>query len=220
MTKISKMIDSITGKTEEELRLKEQLKLLQTMAIAKSQVLENDLKLMLADKEAVGSLEIIGDKAFEYDSSQHVNVTEQCDDAVMDAIDEFFKGSRAVKEGFQRLVKQGLSGLIGNASVGEVEDGMTFVYPENYSIVRVDVRVWKYTFSSDDALAKGVKNVLAYTMAKSTVDHTKVGVDYLMYTVVGMLRGDSDEDPHIEEILPFIKSLQECWKALDEGAVS
>lgn len=220
MAKIGKMIDDLTGKSEEEIRMKEQFSFLQKMARAKSQVFENDLKLMLTNKEAIGALEIVGDKAFEYHNSQHVNISQQCDEAILEAVDEFFKGKSGIKAGFQKLVKQGLSGLIGNTSIGETEEKMFFVFPESYSIVRVDVMAYKYTFSSKGVLAKDVENVFVYTMAKSIVDHTKVGVDYLMHSVVDMLRGDSDEDPSLDEVMPFIQSLQMCWKMLDAGAVS
>ena len=53
------------------------------------------------------------------------------------------------------------------------------MFPENYSIVRVDVKAYKYTFSTKGVLAKDVENVFVYTMAKSIVDHKKVGIDYL-----------------------------------------
>ncbi|QOS67053.1 hypothetical protein GS424_010905 [Eggerthella guodeyinii] len=220
MAKIGKMIDDLTGKSEEEIRMKEQFSFLQKMASAKSETFENRLKLMLSNKETAGALEIVGDKAFEYHNSQHVNISQQCDDAITGAVDEFFKGGKGVKAGFQKLVKQGLSGLIGNTSIGETEEKMFFVFPENYSIVRVDVMAYKYTFSSKGVLANNVENVFVYTMAKSIVDHKKVGVDFLMHAVVDMLWGDSDEGPSLDQVMPFIQNLQMCWKLLDEGAVS
>ena len=149
-----------------------------------------------------------------------MNISQQCDDAIAGAVDEFFKGGKGVKAGFQKLVKQGLSGLIGNTSIGETEEKMFFVFPENYSIVRVDVMAYKYTFSSKGVLANNVENVFVSTMAKSIVDHKKVGIDFLMHAVVDMLRGDSDEDPSLEQMMPFIQNLQMCWKLLDEVAVS
>lgn len=211
MAKISKMIDDLTGKTEEEMRLKEQLSFLQKMASAKSETFENRLKRMLSTPEELGELEIVGDRAFEYRNGQHVNISQQCDDAVAGAIDEYFKGGPEVKACFQKIVKQRLSRLIGNTSLGETEEKMFFVFPESSSIVRVDVMAYKFTFSSRGVFVKDVENVFVYTMAKSTVDKKKVGFDYVMHTVVDTLRGDSDEDPSLEEIMPFVKSLQEAW---------
>lgn len=219
MTKIGKLIDDLTGKTEEEIRLKEQYCFLRRMASAKSETLENQLKLKLSDKEAVGELAIVGDKAFDYRSGQHVNISPHCDDAIAGAIDEYFEGSEGVKAGFRVLVKQGLSRLIENTSIGEIEDALVFVYPENYSIVRVDVMAYQYTFSSKGVLANNVENVFVYTMAKSIVDHEKVGLDSLMHAVVDMLHDGTDENPNIEQVMPFLKELQTCWKMLDEGMV-
>ena len=217
MTKIGKLIDDHTGKTEEEIRLKEQYCFLRRMASAKSETLENQLKLKLSDKEAVGELAIVGDKAFDYRSGQHVNISPHCDDAIAGAIDEYFEGSEGVKAGFRVLVKQGLSRLIENTSIGEIEDALVFVYPENCAIVRVDVMAYQYTFSSKGILANDVENVFVYTMAKSIVDHEKVSIDYLLYAVADMLRGDSDEDPDIGQVMPFIEELRTCWKQLNEG---
>ena len=214
------LIYDLTGKTEEEIRMREQYSFLQKMASAKSETFENRLKLMLSNKESVGELEIVGDKAFEYHNGQHVNISRTCDDAIMGVIDEYFKGGKEIKADFQKLVKQGLSGLIRDTSIGETEEKLVFVYPENYSIVRVDVMAYKYTFSSKGVLAKDVENLFVYTMAKSIVDHRKVGIDFLMHAVVDMMRGGFDEEPSLDEVMPLIKGLQMCWKLLDAGPVS
>ncbi len=215
MAKISKMIDDLTGKTEEEQRIKEQFSFLRKMARAKSEVFENELKLMLASGSTGSPLEIVGDKAFEYHHGEHINISNGCDDAIMDAVNEFFKGKSGVKEGFKTLVKHGLSGIIGDTTIGETEDKMFFVFPENYSIVRVDVKAYKYTFSSKNIFAKEVDNVFVYSMSKSIVDHTKVGVDYLMHAVVDMMRTEEDKDPDLTEVMDFIKELITCWNLLD-----
>ena len=69
-------------------------------------------------------------------------------------------------------------------------------------------------------LAKDVENLFVYTMAKSIVDHRKVGIDFLMHAVVDMMRGGFDEEPSLDEVMPLIKGLQMCWKLLDAGPVS
>lgn len=218
MAKIGKMIDDLTGKSENEQRMKEQFSFLQKMARSKSETFENRLKVMLSNKEAAGALEIVGDKAFEYHNSQHVNISSKCDQAIQEAVGEFFKGGSGVKDGFCTLVKHGLSGLIGDTTIGETEEKMFFVFPENYSIVRVDVMAYKYTFSSKGVLANDVENVFVYTMAKSIVDHKKVGIDFLMHAVVDMMRTENDDEPDLDAVMPFIKKLQACWMMLDAAA--
>lgn len=215
MAKISKMIDDLTGKTEEEMRLKEQLVFLQKMASAKSETFENRLKRMLSTPEELGELEIVGGRALEYHSGQHVNITQQCDDAVAEEIVEYFKGSPEIKACFQKFVKRGLSGLMRDTSIGEIEKSLVFVYPEDYSIVRVDIIAYKYTFSSRDVLASNVENMLVYTMAKSIVDEKKVELDYLMRFVADMLRG-ADEDLPLGKTMLFVKSLRETWTMLNQ----
>lgn len=215
MAKISKMIDDLTGETEEEMRLKEQLGFLQKMASAKSETFENRLKRMLSTPEELGELEIVGGRALEYHSGQHVNISQQCDDAIGGAIDEYFKGGPEVKACFQKFVKRGLSGLMRDTSIGEIEKSLVFVYPEDYSIVRVDIIAYKYTFSSRDVLASNVENMLVYTMAKSIVDEKKVELDYLMRFVADMLRG-ADEDLPLGKTMLFVKSLRETWTMLNQ----
>ncbi|MRX81418.1 hypothetical protein [Eggerthella guodeyinii] len=215
MAKISKMIDDLTGKTEEEMRLKEQLVFLQKMASAKSEIFENRLKRMLSTPEELGELEIVGGRALEYHSGQHVNISQQCDDAVAEEIVEYFKGSPEIKACFQKFVKRGLSGLMGDMSIGEIEKSLVFVCSEDYSIVRVDIIAYKYTFSSRDVLASNVENMLVYTMAKSIVDEKKVELDYLMRFVADMLRG-ADEDLPLGKTMLFVKSLRETWTMLNQ----
>ena len=220
MAKISKMIDNLTGKSEEEIRMKEQLDFFQKMASAKSETFENRLKRMLGNPEELGELEIVGGRALEYYSGQHVDISQQCEDAIAEEINGYFKGSPEIKTIIQKLVKQGLTGLIGNTSIGETEESLVFVFPENYSIVRVDMIAYKYTFSSRDVLASNMENMFVYTMAKSIVDHKKVGIDYLLRAVADMMRNDSNKGPSLEEMTPFIRNLQVCWELLNEGEAS
>lgn len=219
MAKISKMIDDITGKTEQEQQLKERFSFLQKMAEGKTEQFKSELKVMLSNKESAGALEIVGDKAFFYNGGQHVNISNSCDDAIMDAVDDFFSGSGGIKEGFRKIVKQGLAGLIGNSAMGDTTQEMFFVFPENYSIVRVDVKAYKYNFSSKGVFFDDVENVFVYSMCKSIVDHKKVGIDFLLHCVVDML-SKGENPPGISEVQEFIRELKACWKMLDDCDVS
>lgn len=213
MAKISKLIDDITGETEDEQRMREQFTFLQKMAEAKSETFETELKMMLSS-ETISKVEIVGKRAFRYYNSQHVNISENCDDAITGAIDDFFQGKDGVKDGFQKIVKQGISGLIGNKSIGEKVEHMFFVYPENNAIVRVDVKAYKYTFSKKGILAKDVENVFVYTMAKSIVDHTTLSQDELLYMVTEMAGA---ENADLAVVKQFIGELKECWKMLESS---
>lgn len=219
MAKIQKLIDDVTGNSEKEQQMKERFSFLQKMAEAKSDEFRDQLKVMLSNKASSGQVEVVGDVAFEYHSGQHVNISTECDQAILDAVDNFFKGSSGLKDGFKTIVKSGLSGIIGNKAIGEVSENMFFVYPENYSIVRADVKAYRYNFSSKGVLADGVENIFVFTMCKSIVNHKTVSPDFLMHCVVDMMRIDSEKDPEIGQVMGFIRELVACWKLLDECQV-
>lgn len=94
--------------------------------------------------------------------------------------------------------------------MGEHEEKMFFIYPENFAIVRVDVKCYKYCFSSSGIIAN-TENVFCYTMAKSIVDHTKVTIDELLYMVTEMIGADK-----LEEVKAFVKELKEVWNILED----
>lgn len=215
MSKISKMIDDVTGKTQKDQETRERFTFLQKMAEGKSSQFKDELRVMLANKSKTGQIEVVGDVAFEYHSGHHVNISTSCDDSIMDAVSDFFKGSDGLKDGFEKIVKHGLSGLIGNTSLGETQEDMFFVFPENYSIVRVDVKAYRYNFSTKGLLADNVENVFVYSMCKSIVNHKTVSPDYLMHAVVDMM----GQDAAIKDVMDFIKQLVACWKLLDECQV-
>lgn len=219
MAKVQKLIDDATGSSEKEQQMRERYSFLQKMAEAKSEEFKDQLRVMLSNKASAGQIEVVGDVAFEYHSGQHVNISTECDQAILDSVDEFFKGSAGLKDGFKTIVKHGLSGIIGNKSIGEVSENMFFVYPENYSIVRADVKVYRYNFSSKGVFSDDVENVFIFTMCKSIVNHKTVSPDFLMHCVVDMMRTDPTQDPDIEQVMGFIKELVACWKLLDECQV-
>ena len=124
----------------------------------------------------------------------------------------FFNGEDEVKQGFQKLIKTALDTLIGNTAMGEHEEKMFFIYPENFAIVRVDVKCYKYCFSSSGVIAN-TENVFCYTMAKSIVDHTKVSIDELLYMVTEMIGADK-----LDEVEKFVEKLKKIWNMLENKA--
>lgn len=208
MAKIVSKIDEITGKTEQEQILKEQFSFLQKMAQAKCEQFEAELKSMFTS-DGTAECEIVGNRALAYYKCQHVDIKAGCGAAIKDAINMFFNGGDDVKNGFEKIVETALDTLIGNTSMGEHEEKMFFVYPENFAIVRVDVKCYKYCFSSSGVIAKS-ENVFCYTMAKSVVDHSKLTIDELLYMVTEMVGSDK-----LEEVEAFITQLKKVWKMLE-----
>jgi len=205
MAKIAKKINELTGNDEKERELKEQFSFLQKIAETKCQLFKSEIEKMFLSNE-VKDLQVVGNRIVSYYSSQHVDITSKCDDAIFGAIDSIFKGKKGIKEGFKSIVKKSLESLIGNISMGETSKDMFFVYPENNAIVRVDVKFYKYQFSKNGFI-KNSENIFCYTMTKSIIDHTKITIDELLYFLTEMAPTEAD-------IKEFIKEMKEIWDML------
>lgn len=209
MAKIVNKMNGLTGKTEQESVLKEQFAFLQKMAEAKCNEFESELKSMFTSG-GTAECEIVGNRAIAYHACQHVDIKTGCDDAIKDAIDMFFRGRDDVKQGFQKIIKAALDTIIGDTAMGEHQVKKFFIYPENFAIVRVDVKFYKYCFSSSGVIAD-TENIFCYTMAKSIVDHTKVTIDELLYMVTEMIGTDK-----LDEVEAFVEQLKNVWGLLED----
>ena len=220
MAKIANKITELTGNDETINKAREQFTFLQKMAQAKCAEYEAKLKDMLSGNGRE-KCEVVGNRAINYYKSQHVDIKVGCDKAIEEAVNSFFKGKSGVKEGFQKLVTCALSTLIGNTAIGEYEDEMFFIYPENNAIVRVDVLAYKYTFTNSGIIGN-CENVFCYAMSKSIVDHTKLTKDELLYFVTQMCRGgdeEGEEKVDLQQVMGFVKELIEIWNLLDQEIV-
>ena len=103
MAKITRLIDDITGKTDKEREMRERFTFLQKMAESKSAQFKDELRVMLSSKAKGGQIEVVGDVAYEHHSSQHVNISSKCDDAIMDAVSNFSRAARASKRASKPL---------------------------------------------------------------------------------------------------------------------
>lgn len=208
MAKIVDKINSLTGKDEQERILKEQFGFLQKMAQAKCEQFTSELKSMFTSG-GTAECEIVGNRAMAYYNCQHVDITAECDQSIKEAINMFFNGGDDVKQGFQKMIRTALDTLIGNTAMGEHEEKMFFVYPENFAIVRVDVKCYKYCFSSTGVIAN-TENIFCYTMAKSIVDHKKITIDELLYMVTEMIGTDK-----LQGVEAFVEQLKKVWNLLE-----
>lgn len=213
MAKIAKKIEELTGEDVQE--QKEKFTFLQKMAEAKCAEFKNDLIQMLtgADRE---KYEIVGDRVINYYSGQHIDITQECDGAISNAVDQFFEGKDGIKSGFQSLIKSALNTMMGNTTIGEHQENMFFIYPEHNAIIRMDVKTYKYSFSKSGIIAN-CENIFCYTMAKSIVDHTKMSKDEIVYFVTKMCK-QGKEKVDKETIQEFLSELVDIWNLLEGEA--
>lgn len=209
MAKIANMINEITGADEEAQKKKEQFAFLQKMAQAKCAEFKADLeKGALGEKNAI---EIGGGRYFKYYSGQHVDLHSGANERINESIDSFFKGKEGLKDGFRNLISGALEVLINDTTIGEKQEDMFFVFPENNAIVRLDVKTYKYNFSRKGLVAE-CENVFCYTMAKSIIDHKTLNLDELLYFISDM----SGADGNIKAVNQFVDEITSLWAKLED----
>lgn len=204
MSFIKDLIDEQEKKKEQA--LKEQLEFLLTAARAKLQVYETALDNMFLNPAAQGAIQIVGERAMATFKEYQANVQENSDKQVGKVIDNFFSGN--IKEGFKEVVKIGMNQILGNAQIGEQEFDDFFVTSEHNAIIRVDVKCWRYNFSSTGIIGN-VQNAFCYVFCKSVVDHTKVSVDEYLYLLSAQL-GDN-----LNKVESYLNELRSAWRAID-----
>lgn len=208
MAKIAHKISELLGNDEETRKKKEQFAFLQKMAQAKCAEFKADLeKGALGDKNKI---EIGGGRYFKYYMSQHVDLHSGANERISEAVDSFFRGKDGLKDGFKNLINGALETLINDTTIGETQEDMFFVFPENNAIVRMDVKAYKYSFSNKGLIAD-CENVFCYTMAKSIIDHTTLNLDELLYFISDM----SGADGNIKVVDAFVDEITSVWAKLE-----
>lgn len=202
MAKIREMID-----TSNESLIKEQLKFLVSTAQSKLDVQKEILEKAFLNPASEEKIRVVPDTEVRWYDEYRCNVKEGADDSIDKVIDQFFSGSGSVKVGFKTLVKTALSTILGQESAGEYQKNLYVVYMEHNAIIRVDISVWRYNYTSDAVIGK-VKDVFCCTFCKSVVDHTKVRLDTLIYLISELLNDD------IELLKQYIGELREIWALL------
>jgi hypothetical protein len=193
----------------EKLRVQKQLDFLRDAAEAKLELFKTELRDMFSGRGAsLGDAEIIGDKAIAYYEQYRVNVREGADEAIGDIIDTFFSGGRqGVTEGFKKLIKMGIQDILGNTSGGEQLSGQFFIIPYGGSILRVDVKFWRYNFDIKNIITN-VENAFCFVFCESVVDHTKVSKDVLLALATKVVGED------LTKIREYIQELEDLWDSL------
>lgn len=209
MGSLSKLINDLDGAPADEKEQKERLEILLTLAKSKIDKFRTELDSGFANPGLIDKTQIPGTRAIRYIEQYHVASKNEFDQQVGDhlthAIDAFFSigegnNKKSVQEGLKQVIQTGLSGFIGSTSVGESQDRMYFVVPENNAFVRIDVVTWKYHFDQKKILDQH-DTAVAYVLCKSVIDHTKVTLDELIYLVTQALSSGEflNEDVSPEE---------------------
>jgi hypothetical protein len=212
----SAIADGLNTSNKEEAKAKEQLELMMKLADARLDTFQSKLNTMFLDRESTMKTSVPGKRALRFE--RHVKVDTETAPAkgVEDAVDDFFgagdTGSKGVLEGFKNVVKVGLSAILGDTSAGESYDEKFFVCMKHNAIIRVDMYTYKYNFSNEGVISTH-KNILAYILCISVVDHRDVTVDELIY-LASEFAGDGDVGAK-SGYQTYLESLMKTWNNLN-----
>ncbi|OAA68210.1 hypothetical protein SPI_00405 [Niveomyces insectorum RCEF 264] len=211
----SAVAGALDNSKEKEAQAKEQLEIMMKLADARLDTFQAKLNTMFLDKESAQKTSVPGKRAMRFE--RHVSVdTETTPGAGVEAaVDAFFGASKTgtdgVLEGFKNVVKTGLSAILGDCSAGESYDEKFFVCIKHNAIIRVDMYTYKYNFSNEGVISTH-KNILAYILCISVVDHRDVTVDELIY-LASEFAGDGNVGPNSGYEL-YLEGLMKTWNAL------
>ncbi|KAI1643435.1 uncharacterized protein F4817DRAFT_319836 [Daldinia loculata] len=208
----SAIVNALDRSKEDEMKAKEQLELMMKLADARLNTFEGELKSMFLDHESAMKTSVPGKRALRFERYVQVDTESTPGDGVDKAVDAFFgagdTGLNGVLDGFKNVVKTGLSTILGDTSAGES-------YDKNNAIIRVDMYTYKYNFATKGVISTH-KNILAYILCISVVDHRDVTVDELIY-LASEFAGDGAVGPDsgFEKYLEMIMKTWNKLKAID-----
>ncbi|KAF6746574.1 hypothetical protein DFP72DRAFT_822985, partial [Ephemerocybe angulata] len=196
---------------KKEAAAKEQMEFLIKAANAKLDTYQAEMNAMFTDPATVEKVMVPGVRAMRWKREVRVDVKlDSAKGGLGQIIDGFFEAGSAaasddknkkdgVAHGLQDVVFGAITAILGSAAVGETQQECFFVYVEHNTVIRIDVRIWKYAFSSTGVMATS-DNVLGYIFCTSVVDSSKLHVDELTY-LLSAYAGDDEVDPYIQKLL-------------------
>ncbi|KAI9784245.1 MAG: hypothetical protein M1816_000917 [Peltula sp. TS41687] len=215
----SAIANTLNHSDADEAKVKEQLELMMKLADARLDTFEGELNRMFLDHESAMKTSVPGKRALRFERHVQVDTETTPGEGVGKAVEAFFgageTGSKGVLEGFKNVVKTGLSTILGDTSAGESYDKKFFVCVKHNAIIRVDMYTYKYNFGTQGVVSTH-KNILAYILCISVVDHRDVTVDELIY-LASEFAGDGavGVDSGFEKYLEMIMKTWNALKAID-----
>jgi hypothetical protein len=204
---LAKHVQDFLKENPSDTYVEEQLRFLKDTAEAKLAHFRDEIQARFLNPEAYSKIEIVGTRAFKWYDEYRVNISDGVDAAILEIVKDFFSGGDKVKEGFAKCVNVGLQGILGNAEAGQWEQHQYFIFPEHNSLVRVEVKCWRYNFTSKGIIGN-VQNAFCFTVAKSVVDHTKVTVDEMVRFLSEMVGDD------LTSVSDLLDKLIQVWKKI------
>lgn len=192
----------LSGSETSKKETKEQLAFLVKAVSAKLDKYESDLHEMFEEPETVEKKMVPGIRALRWEREYRVGVSHN-EEGISEAVNDFFgedtKSPSNPRAGFKKLINIALSSILGNNQAGEIEEQKFFIYVEHNAVIRIDMKMWKYNFSSSDIIAEQ-QNVFGYILCTSVVDTSTLKIDELVY-LLSEYRGDADVEAYMDKLI-------------------
>ncbi|KAJ1309330.1 hypothetical protein OPQ81_004991 [Rhizoctonia solani] len=153
-----------------------------------------ELENGFADKTEIARHSVPGNRAIRWVREYTVGVSKNPSDAVSGAVDSFFEAAGG-RGGAKDNVVNGFKHI------------KFFVFVQHNAIIRLDVKLWRYNFSSSGIVANE-ENVLCYIICSSVVDRSVLTFDEMVY-LLSEHAGDGDVEAYID-------SLARIWRKMEE----
>ncbi|KAH8103436.1 hypothetical protein BXZ70DRAFT_1005856 [Cristinia sonorae] len=201
-----------------EEKAKQDLDILQKLVDAKLDGFEHQLNEMFLNPDSAAKTQVPGIRALRWERRSTCSVVEKPSEEVGGVVDDLFKigdgnNKQAVKDGFKGIVKTALNVFLGNTEVGQFEESKFFVYMLHNTIIRVDLKLWRWNFSGK-GFSDTHKSVLGYIMCVSAVSPIKLHTAEFVY-LISEYAGDSEEN-----VTTYIKTMQKMYsvaRAIKKG---
>ncbi|CAG8544730.1 1629_t:CDS:2 [Paraglomus brasilianum] len=213
--KLSQVVNESTDKQ------KEGLKFLCKMIVSKLKSFEHELLNPPSNSHMV-RIGTVVDKVEDI----HINASTNSDklsDEINKTLDSLFSGdtATALKMALSTTVKT----FLGRSEAGELTFRDYHIYLQENALVRLDVMLYKYNFTSENVL-HSVNTVNAYLFYKSIINHEEVSRDLMIYEITRFVRNymkgtaltrnsKLNEQKINEEVTQCLQRLHSIYKLFD-----
>ena len=214
MATIKKFLDDLSGQSEAQKAAEKEVEVLTQMANYKLDSLEQKILEQFRNKEQLGKIEIVGDRLGEFIRDYRVRYEDgDVSEAVTTIVNEIMAiGEEDAKSLIAKTINNALKAIFATVGITESEKQLFRVNFEKVALVRYDFYVWKYS-SRSDGLFTNTKSVVAFTYARSVVDHEKLSDDELNDAIEQSMGGNAEP----EEVQKYKEKLIELWKIKLKG---
>lgn len=194
-------------KDENASQAKERLNLLKQTAEYK---LENYKKQMETDfynsQSAKESFSIIG-RPIEYLAQYRINIRSGLSNEIENAISDLFRfNKQGLVQALKIMVTATLKEAFITTTIGEENFEGFYIVPYNNTIVRLDFKAWKYTFSNTGVMGT-VENAFCYVTSKSIINFSLLTVEEIIYFLTEACGGAPTEavKDYIQDVVDIYK---------------